>query len=51
MLDLNDRRVDAGADGFDAVIRHGPIADRYLEPVSVGGGKRLSGAPGATPAH
>ena len=26
-LDLNDRRVDAAADGFDAVIRHGPIPD------------------------
>jgi DNA-binding transcriptional LysR family regulator len=29
-LDLNDRRVDASADGFDAVIRHGPIQDSYL---------------------
>ena len=29
-LDLNDRRVDAAADGFDAVIRHGPISDAYL---------------------
>ena len=29
-LDLNDRRVNAGADGFDAVIRHGPLADAYL---------------------
>jgi DNA-binding transcriptional LysR family regulator len=29
-LDLNDRRVDAAADGFDAVIRHGPISDSYL---------------------
>jgi DNA-binding transcriptional LysR family regulator len=29
-LDLNDRRVDASADGFDAVIRHGSIPDSYL---------------------
>ena len=29
-LDLNDRRVDAAADGFDAVIRHGPIFDSRL---------------------
>jgi DNA-binding transcriptional LysR family regulator len=29
-LDLNDRRVDATSDGFDAIIRHGPIADSYL---------------------
>ena len=27
-LDLDDRRVDAAADGFDAVVRHGPVADR-----------------------
>ncbi len=29
-LDLDDRRVDAAADGYDAVIRHGPIADSRL---------------------
>ena len=29
-LDLDDRRVDAAADGFDAVIRHGPIVDSRL---------------------
>lgn len=29
-LDLNDRRVDASSDGFDAIIRHGPLADAYL---------------------
>jgi DNA-binding transcriptional LysR family regulator len=29
-LELNDRRVDATSDGFDAVIRHGSIADTYL---------------------
>jgi DNA-binding transcriptional LysR family regulator len=29
-LDLDDRRVDAAADGFDAVVRHGPILDSRL---------------------
>ena len=29
-LDIDDRRVDAVADGYDAVIRHGPIADTRL---------------------
>ncbi|MFA9215962.1 MAG: LysR family transcriptional regulator [Sphingomonadaceae bacterium] len=29
-LDLNDRKVDASSDGFDAVIRHGVIANSYL---------------------
>jgi DNA-binding transcriptional LysR family regulator len=29
-LDLDDRRVDVAADGYDAVVRHGPIADARL---------------------
>jgi DNA-binding transcriptional LysR family regulator len=29
-LDLDDRRVDAGADGYDAVVRHGPIDETRL---------------------
>lgn len=29
-LELDDRFVDAAADGFDAVLRHGPVADRRL---------------------
>ena len=29
-LDLDDRRVEAGADSYDAVLRHGPIADSRL---------------------
>ncbi len=29
-LDLNDRRVDPTSDGFDAIVRHGVIEDRYL---------------------
>ncbi|CAH1666262.1 LysR family transcriptional regulator [Hyphomicrobiales bacterium] len=29
-LDLDDRRVDATSDSYDAVLRHGPIADSRL---------------------
>ena len=29
-LDLNDRFVDAAADGYDAVVRHGPLLDGHL---------------------
>lgn len=29
-LELDDRRVDAAAEGFDAVLRHGPITDSRL---------------------
>jgi DNA-binding transcriptional LysR family regulator len=29
-VDLDDRRVDAAADGFDAVVRNGPIVDSRL---------------------
>ena len=29
-LELDDRRVDAAADGYDAVVRHGPVADTRL---------------------
>lgn len=29
-LDLDDRFVDAAADGFDAVIRHGAVSERHL---------------------
>lgn len=29
-LDLDDRRVDAASDGYDAILRHGPIADSRL---------------------
>jgi DNA-binding transcriptional LysR family regulator len=29
-LDLNDRRVDPSSDGFDAIIRHGPMSDSEL---------------------
>jgi DNA-binding transcriptional LysR family regulator len=29
-LDLDDRRVDAAADGYDAVVRHGPVDETRL---------------------
>ena len=29
-LELDDRRVDAAADGYDAVVRHGPMTDSRL---------------------
>ncbi len=29
-LELDDRFVDAAADGFDAVLRHGPVGDKRL---------------------
>lgn len=29
-LEFDDRRVDAAADGFDAVVRHGPLLDSRL---------------------
>ena len=29
-LKLNDRRVDAAAEGYDAVVRHGPFEDTRL---------------------
>ncbi len=29
-LDLNDRRVDAAAEGYDAVVRHGALGDTRL---------------------
>ncbi len=31
-LELDDRFVDAAADGFDAVLRHGPVHDTRLTP-------------------
>jgi DNA-binding transcriptional LysR family regulator len=29
-MELDDRIIDAAADGFDAVLRHGPVADNRL---------------------
>ena len=40
-LDLNDRRVDAAAGGFDAILRHGPIADAYLVAWQLAASRRV----------
>lgn len=40
-LDLQDRFVDAAADGFDAVIRHGYIADTRLVAKRLSTSRRL----------
>ncbi|WP_229257298.1 LysR family transcriptional regulator [Duganella callida] len=40
-LDLNDRRVDASSDGFDAIIRHGPLADAYLVAWQLAASRRV----------
>ncbi|WP_338522778.1 LysR family transcriptional regulator [Pseudomonas batumici] len=40
-LDLNDRRVDPSSDGFDAIVRHGVIEDRYLVAWTLATSKRV----------
>ncbi|MBS7540992.1 LysR family transcriptional regulator [Ancylobacter lacus] len=51
-LDLDDRFVDAAADGFDAVVRHGPIADSRLVARRLATTRRLLvGAPAYFAAH
>lgn len=46
-LDLDDRRVDAAADGYDAVIRHGAVADSRLVALPLAPSRRiLVAAPG-----
>ncbi len=40
-LDLNDRRVDAAADGFDAVVRHGALEDSRLVAWQLAPSRRL----------
>lgn len=40
-LDLNDRRVDASSDGFDAIIRHGPMSDTYLTAWPLAASRRV----------
>jgi DNA-binding transcriptional LysR family regulator len=41
IMDLDDRRVDAAADGYDAVIRHGPILDSRLIAWKLAPSRRL----------
>jgi DNA-binding transcriptional LysR family regulator len=51
-LDLNDRKVDAAAGGFDAVIRHGPLVDAYLVAWQLAASRRvLVAAPAYLAAH
>jgi DNA-binding transcriptional LysR family regulator len=40
-LDLDDRRVDASSDGYDAIIRHGLIADSRLVAWKLAPSRRL----------
>lgn len=40
-LDLDDRRVDATADGYDAVVRHGAIQDSRLVAWRLAASRRL----------
>lgn len=40
-LDIDDRRVDAVSDGYDAIIRHGPIADSRLIAWKLAPSRRL----------
>ncbi|CAN5190167.1 LysR family transcriptional regulator [soil metagenome] len=40
-LDLDDRFVDAEADGYDAVIRHGPVRDNWLVAIRLAPSARM----------
>jgi DNA-binding transcriptional LysR family regulator len=40
-LDLDDRRVDAAADGYDAVLRHGAVEDSRLVVWRLASSRRL----------
>ncbi|NQD93310.1 LysR family transcriptional regulator [Pseudomonas sp. CrR25] len=40
-LDLNDRRVDASSEGYDAVIRHGALVDSRLVAWQLAASQRL----------
>ncbi|TBG28215.1 LysR family transcriptional regulator [Rhizobium leguminosarum] len=40
-LDIDDRRVDAASDGYDAIIRNGPIADSRLVAWRLAHSRRL----------
>ncbi|MBY5334009.1 LysR family transcriptional regulator [Rhizobium leguminosarum] len=40
-LDIDDRRVDAASDGYDAIIRNGPIADSRLVAWKLAESRRL----------
>ncbi|ANL45126.1 LysR family transcriptional regulator protein [Rhizobium phaseoli] len=40
-LDIDDRRVDAASDGYDAIIRNGPLADSRLVAWKLAPSRRL----------
>lgn len=46
-LDLDDRFVDVAADGYDAVVRHGPIRDTRLVAKRLAPSRRVLCASGA----
>ncbi len=51
-LDLDDRFVDAAADGYDAVLRHGPVGDTRLVAKRLASSRRLLvAAPAYLAAH
>lgn len=51
-LDLDDRFVDVAADGYDAVIRHGPIGDNRLVAKRLAASRRvLAASPAYLAAH
>lgn len=51
-LELDDRRVDAAADGYDAVVRHGPLGDTRLTAWRLAPSRRvLVAAPGYLARH
>ena len=41
ILDIDDRRVDVSSEGYDAVIRHGPIVDSRLVAWKLSRSRRL----------
>jgi DNA-binding transcriptional LysR family regulator len=41
VLDIDDRRVDVSSEGYDAVIRHGPIIDSRLVAWKLSRSRRL----------
>jgi DNA-binding transcriptional LysR family regulator len=52
ILDLDDRRADAAADGYDAVVRHGALADSRLTAWRLAPSRRvLVASPGYVAAH
>ncbi|MXP61897.1 LysR family transcriptional regulator [Roseomonas sp. M0104] len=40
-LDLDDRRIDAAAHGYDAVVRHGPLGDTRLVAWKLANSRRV----------